>query len=461
MGIKRQSGARVVIILLGVIAIVGVPRVCAEGRLFLSREAEASPTVVLQDPSNLTWMIQRSFDMLQWGDVTTLSVMNQSARFENAFPPSLASATPQLFYRAVCIHDRVQRTGTVAEALALPAVPFNYANIVLPPHFNSPQIQADDNTPDDDPITDTGATLGRVLFYDRQLSVDGTVSCASCHHQAFGFSDPDQFSRGVNGLTRRNSMGLSNARYYRRGHYFWDERADTLEHQVLEPIGSVVEMGFSITGAVTRLSGLPYYAELFEDAFGDPTVTSEGMGRAMAQFIRSILSFDSRYDQGVPVNFTNFTDEENLGRILFLGSAGCAECHRSHNFVPGNRVDNIGLDNPYTDNGVGEISELETDNGKFKVPSLRNIALTAPYQHDGRHDTLREVVEHYNSGILPHPNLSAALRTAPPNSVPSRLNLTPGEVDAIVAFLRTLTDFAFTTDEKYADPFRYDTTCVE
>ena len=210
-----------------------------------------------------------------------------------------------------------------------------------------------------------------------------------------------------------------------------------------------------------RLNAEPFYTNLFNQTFGSPLVTSQGISRALAQFVRSILSWRSKYDQGRTTGFSNFTPQENLGRQIFFGQIGtatCAACHGSDNFVPPN-IFNNGLEFPYVDLGVGGITGRPEDQGVFKVPSLRNIELTAPYMHDGRFATLDQLVEFYNSGVVENPNLPPALRVptppgAPPGP-PRRLNLTQGQKAALVAFLRTLTDTTVTTDPKFSDPFNY------
>jgi cytochrome c peroxidase len=352
---------------------------------------------------------------------------------------------------------------TTANALLLPAAPFNYAAPVLPPSFLVQPIVAQDNMPATNRTSDPGAALGRVLFYDKRLSTNFTISCSSCHQQVHGFTDGARFSTGFNGgLTGRNSMGLSNARWYQRRHFFWDERANTLEDQVLQPIQNAVEMGMTLDALTNRLAAEPYYTNLFAMAFGTPVITSDRISRALAQFVRSIISTRSKYDAGVSNNFANFTPQENLGRQIFLGQVGnatCAACHGTDNFVPGPALNNNGLEFPYVDRGVGAITGLATDNGKFKVPSLRNVELTAPYMHDGRFATLEQVVEFYNSGVVDNPNLSPPLRVptppgAPPGP-PRRLNLTTDQKAALVAFLKTLTDPNLITDPKFSDPFNY------
>ncbi|MFT5241988.1 MAG: cytochrome c peroxidase [Candidatus Promineifilaceae bacterium] len=347
--------------------------------------------------------------------------------------------------------------------LNLPPANVNYSGIVLPPHLQGPQEQAADNTPTNNAITDAGATLGRVLFYDKKLSINHQVACASCHQQANGFSDPDPFSRGFEGgLTGRNSMGLSNAKFYERGHFFWDERANTLEDQVLQPIQNAVEMGMTLTGLVSRLEGYQYYTNLFADAYGDSTITTNRISAALAQFVRSIVSFRSKFDAGIVpgTNFSNFTALEQEGQQIFTGPRGnCAACHSGPNFV-GTRIDNNGLEFPYVDLGVGGVTSNQNDLGKFKMSSLRNIEYTAPYMHDGRFATLEDVVDHYSTGVVDNPNLGPPLRGPPPPPPPApppplqQKNFTQQEKDALVAFMKALSDPGLRTDPIYSDPFQ-------
>ncbi|BCU78706.1 cytochrome c peroxidase [Luteolibacter sp. LG18] len=409
----------------------------------------------LTDTGNRVWTLQASSNLSTWSDTGTLKVRNSLLRIQ--LPKTNGT---QLFYRLRYNSDAQTAANDVADALLLPATAANYANPTLPAHLLTPQIRGQDNTPFDNAVTNAGATLGRVLFYDKRLSANNTVSCSSCHQAAHGYSDPERFSTGfAGGKTSRNSMGLTSNRYYLRGHYFWDERAATLEDQVLMPIQNSTEMGLTLTELVSKVSAEPYYATLFTSAFGSSTVTSDRISKALAQFVRSIASGASKYDLGVPQNFANFTAQENQGRAIFTGQGGCAACHGSDNFVPGNAIFNNGLENPYVDKGLGGITGLTADEGFFKVGSLRNIELTAPYMHDGRFATLEEVVEFYNSGVVNHPNLSPQLRVPPGNpgaGNPRRLNLNAGQKAALVAFLKTLTDTAVTSDAKFSDPFRYD-----
>jgi cytochrome c peroxidase len=242
-------------------------------------------------------------------------------------------------------------------------------------------------------------------------------------------------------------MSLANARFYRSGRFFWDERAATLEAQVLAPVQDATEMGLTLEQLVTKLRAASYYPALFQEAFGTPEITSDRVARALAQFVRSLVSGGSTFDRAFaadgPPNFAAvFTAQELQGQQLFNGQAGCARCHAT-NAHASDGVHNTGLDAVLTDAGAGQ--------GRFKAPSLRNVAVRAPYMHDGRFRTLEEVVAFYDGGVRENPFLDPRLRG--PNGRPQRLGLSPAQQAAIVAYLRTLTDTAFLADPRFADPF--------
>lgn len=342
--------------------------------------------------------------------------------------------------------------------LVLPDSPFDYTNANLPRYLTQGPVNAADNTPSNNPVTNEGATLGRMLFYDKNFSLNRTISCGSCHLQEKGFSDPLEFSDGFNnGKTKRHSMALANARYYNNGRFFWDERANTLEEQVLLPIQDPVEMGMNLDSLIERLNALDYYPDLFTSAFGNSEINTDRVSKALAQFIRSMVSYNSKYDvgrvqvQNANQNFPNFSQAENNGKRLYLSRRlGCNVCHNSDAFIaPGAR--NNGLDLNTTDAGVGGITNNANDNGEFKVGSLKNIALTAPYMHDGRFNSLQEVIDHYSNGVKAHPNLSPPLRG--PNGQPRVLNLSQNEKSDLLAFLHTLTDDVMINAVRFSDPF--------
>ncbi|HEY7770004.1 cytochrome-c peroxidase [Longimicrobium sp.] len=335
----------------------------------------------------------------------------------------------------------------------LPGAPFRYSDqgVPLPAHYLASAlggtVVATDNTPAGNPITDAGAALGRVLFFDRRLSANDAVSCASCHVQAAGFSDTARVSRGFRGeTTGRHSMGLTNARFYRTGRFFWDERAGSLEAQVLQPIQDGKEMGMTLQNLVWKLQVTPYYPALFQAAFGSAGIDSTRVARALAQYVRSLTSTDSRFDRafagtGDSNDFASFTPEERQGHQLFL-SSGCAGCHATNAHVT-DAPQNIGLDAVTSDLGAG--------GGRFKSPSLRNVAVRGRFMHDGRFTSLHQVVSFYDTGVQPNPDLDPGLRG--PDGKPRRLNLTPAQRNALVAYLETLTDHTQLTAQRFSDPF--------
>ena len=417
--------------------------------LGLTRSNTNALNLTISNSGDQVWIISSSPNLVDWTEIGSWKVHNGSYRgtFTNT------AVNPHIYYRA--FYDPARQTifSTTSNALVLPASLFNYSALTLPVSFSQPPILAQDNMPATNVTTDAGATLGRVLFYDQRLSTNQTVSCASCHQQAYGFSDPRRFSVGFDGsVGSRNAMGLSNARWYQRKHFFWDERANTLEDQVLLPIQNPIEMGMTLAALTNRLAAEPFYTNLFTANFGTPDVTVDRISRALAQFVRSIVSTQSKYDTGVSNSFANFTPQENNGRQIFNGI--CAACHGTDNFVPGPALNNNGLEFPYVDNGVGAITGNPADSGKFKVPSLRNIGLTAPYMHDGRFTNLEQVVEFYNSGIVFNANLSPPLR-GPGGNTALRLNLSADQKAALVAFLKTLTDTNLVANAKFSDPFNY------
>jgi cytochrome c peroxidase len=334
---------------------------------------------------------------------------------------------------------------------ALPGTSFAYASAPLPAHFvatvGGVSIAGMDNTPATNPVTDAGATLGRVLFYDPRLSVNDASSCGSCHRQSIGFSDALPFSVGFGGaLTSRHSPGLANARFYQRGRFFWDERAPSLEAQALEPIQNPKEMGMSLDALALKLSVTSYYPSLFTAAFGTPSITGDRIAAALAQFVRSLVSGGSRYDRafdatGVPNFASTLTAQEIQGEQIFRRS-GCNACHVGVAQV-GDALHVTGLDAAPLDSGAG--------GGAFKAPSLRNVAVRPRFMHDGRFTTLEQVIDFYDTGVQPSPGLDPRLKA--PDGSPLRLRLTVAERASLVAFLGALTDSAFLEAPRFANPF--------
>jgi cytochrome c peroxidase len=345
----------------------------------------------------------------------------------------------------------------------------NYANQEIPEYINK------DNT-GSNTISNIEASLGRVLFYDTNLSSDNTVSCASCHQQEFAFSDPEVRSQGVNALTGRHSMRLVNARFAEEQRFFWDERADDLEQQTTMPIRDHGEMGFSgnsgdldFDDLIERLSGIDYYNSLFQEAFGDQIITEERIQDALAQFIRSIQSFDSKYDEGRTQvnsenqNFPNFTALENMGKRLFMdgpqfqgpsgirigGGLGCNGCHNAPEFD---------IDENSRNNGVIGLAGDQTgiDLDVTRSPSLRDLispggVVNSAFMHTGEFSSLEEVLAHYNDIDIAPNNNNLDQRLARGGGV--QLNMTQQEITAVVAFLETLTGSGVYTNEKWSNPF--------
>ena len=360
--------------------------------------------------------------------------------------------------------SKVSTTPAEPYHLNLPKNPFDYEGVMVPEYAKQFDLQGTTHE-----ITNRGATLGRVLFYDKRLSVNGSVSCGTCHRQEFAFSDSRSKSIGFNGREGiRNSMSLVNLRFNPTGKFFWDQRATSLEQQVLMPIEDPNEMGHSITGVRKTLSRDPTYLRLFSEAYGDQSISAERIANALTQFLRSMVSFHSKYDVGISMArdvrlpFPNFTDQENLGKTQFFGRGRCAECHLPQ--LHGNHgdqpqfavfqlhepvVNGIDIDEPGRDQGVGMVTGEKRDIGSFRVSSLRNIELTAPYMHDGRFQTLDQVIEHYNWSVKPHPNLDSRLEDFSANG----MALPEVEKVALAAFLKTLTDHEFIKDPKFSDPF--------
>ncbi len=327
-------------------------------------------------------------------------------------------------------------------------------SLKIPSHFPDMIIPADN------PMTVEGVQLGRKLFHDKMLSSDNTISCASCHLPESGFSDPNQFSIGVNGaIGHRNAMPLVNLGW--QTSFFWDGRQKTLEDQILEPVPNPIEMHLKWKDAEVRLNNSTEYKRMFLMAYGTDKIDSNLVAKAIAQFLRTMISGKSKYDimykyenniafdPGDQAIFQTVTATEWAGYDLFksLNGADCFHCHNGPLMqVQGMR--NNGLDATFTDIGFGAISGNPNDNGKFKTPTLRNIALTAPYMHDGRFATLDEVIEHYSSGIQQSPTIHPLIEYAFQGGV----QLDAFEKNLLKQFLLTLTDNEFVNNPDFRAP---------
>lgn len=312
--------------------------------------------------------------------------------------------------------------------------------------------------PSDNPITVEGVKLGRMLFYDTRLSGDGTQACASCHQQEHGFSDPDRFSTGIEGLQgRRQAMSIVNLAW-NTNHFFWDGRAELLRHQSLMPIQDPLEMNETLENVRKKMDKERDYRDQFTRAFGDDEITDERISFALEQFMFTLVSYRSKYDLYLSGEAT-LTASEERGRLLFfteynpffpnVSGADCQHCHSGLNFENDQYMNNgLDTDAEFTDLGYAEVTGQATDNAKFKVPSLRNIEKTAPYMHDGRFQTLEEVVDHYNS----HIDSSSTVAIELENTRATGLMLDAQKKADLVAFLKTLTDEAYLTNPAFAKP---------
>ncbi len=311
--------------------------------------------------------------------------------------------------------------------------------------------------PENNLMTIEGVELGRKLFYDPILSADSTMSCSSCHLQKGSFTDNRATSEGIDGISgTRSSMSLLNTGFISTG-LFWDGRADNLEELALLPVEDPIELHDQWPNVEKKLMRNEYYPRLFREAFGierKNEITSFLAAKAIAQFVRTLNSTgNSKWDQ-VQRNEVFFTDQELEGFLMFfdedpsLPDAECGHCHSRPLFTTNEFINNgiepvTGL-SEFPDKGLGKRTQNLIDNGKFRVPTLRNIELTGPYMHDGRFENLNQVLEHYNSGGHVQPNTDVLIRP---------LNLSTEQQEAIIAFLKTLTDSDFVTKEEFSSPF--------
>jgi cytochrome c peroxidase len=364
---------------------------------------------------------------------------------------------------ASCKKEKSSQSENYSDVPILPETPYDY------------QKSTNDNL----------ATAGRVLFYDKSLSLNNSVACASCHQQSKAFCDNLQFSTGSqDGKTSRNSPSI----FAKSGRMFWDGRAQGINDLVARPIKNHIEMNFDdLASLAKRISGIAYYKTLFQKAYGNSDIDSSMIKNALAEFVKNFNFSSNKFNRSAQ-HLENLTASEALGKTIFFGKGNCSQCHHIEDPNPTgngygftNNDANIGLDLVYVDKGLGGISQNSFDDGKFMVPVLLNVEFTAPYMHDGRFKTLEEVVEHYNSSIKNHPNLDPNLRdmssienlTEPQilqlldlnhngfidqqeleSLQPIRLGLTPAEKNSLVDFLKTLSDPSVFLDKKFSNPFK-------
>jgi cytochrome c peroxidase len=296
-------------------------------------------------------------------------------------------------------------------------------------------------------IDNNKATIGRVLFYDKALSINNSISCASCHSQQNSFSDNVAFSKGfAEKLTLRNSINIVNLFDSRSAGYFWDGRESSIEDMVFAPIANHIEMGFSHIELITeKVGNLPYYKPLFRECYGDDRITEKRMKECLGQFLFSIVSYNNKFDKSLK-NRSVLNIEERQG--LYTFERHCMSCHRLTDEPPyawqtdTAKYANIGLDEHDGDKGR---------NGLYKIPNLRNISKTAPYMHDGRFNNLEEVITHYTEGIKRNPNLSEALGG---KDGPMQIYLWGNEKFYLIQFLKALDDDVVIHDPKLASPFK-------
>lgn len=307
------------------------------------------------------------------------------------------------------------------------------------------------------PVTVEGANLGKYLFYDPILSSDSTMSCSSCHNQKTAFSDsPNSLSKGRNGvMMKRNTMALFNLAWYPA--FFWDGRASSIEEQVFHPVREYNEMNLDWKVAAKRLEQNKFYKKQFKEIFGSSKIDSVQISNAIAQFLRTLISYQSKYDQVIEGK-TLFTKDEyegfNLANDQTKGD--CIHCHITDGDALGTTLvfSNNGLDavanaNDFKDKGRGAVTGKTTDNGKFIVPSLRNLAFTAPYMHDGRFKTLEEVINFYSEGLKQSPNIDSKMEFVHQGGA----KLTSEDKRKIIAFLLTLSDSSFISNPEFSNPF--------
>jgi cytochrome c peroxidase len=304
--------------------------------------------------------------------------------------------------------------------------------------------------PAENPTTVEGVALGRKLFYETLLSGNNTMSCGSCHNQSLAFTDNGRsVSTGIDGIQgNRNAQALINLGWNRK--FFWDGRAQSLEIQALEPITNPIEMHETWPNAISKLKSAKTYKEDFFKAFGTNDFNSSHAVKALAQFMRTMISYNSRLDKKLRYEI-NLTPNELNGLVIYMTERGdCFHCHNidGGRLLTDNLFHNNGLDSVFTDSGLYGITGNPSDMGKFLTPTLRNIALTAPYMHDGRFATLEEVVEHYNSGGKPSATVDPLMK-----HVGTGLGLSAQEKADLVAFLKTFTDSTFITNPAFSNPF--------
>ena len=311
-----------------------------------------------------------------------------------------------------------------------------------------PQGFPDMIIPGDNPMTIEGVALGRRLFYDTILSGDNTQSCGSCHAPAFNFTDNGkQFSEGITGdIGTRNSMAVINVGWMTE--LFWDGRAKGVEAQALGPVPNPIEMHLKWPDAMHKLNQHSQYPDLFFEAFGTRNIDSMLVVKAIAQFERTMISSNSKWDRYLRGEVSLSQAEAQGFELFFTEKGDCFHCHATILFTD-NLPHNNGLDSLFADLGYGDITKNPLDNGKFKTPSLRNIVFTAPYMHDGRFETLEEVIDFYSEEVKWSPTIDPLMKKVNQGGI----KLTNQQKQNLVAFIKTLTDTTFINNPEFSNPF--------
>lgn len=322
-------------------------------------------------------------------------------------------------------------------------------NLQIPPLFADKLIAP--ILPTNNPLTEDGVALGKKLFFDTILSGDETQSCATCHDPKKAFTDNQQFSDGIQGVFgNRNSMPLFNLAWNFNERFAWDGKNFGLESQAFEPVSNPIEMHANWQEVVQRLQNNKEYPVLFQQAFGVVAIDSVLVTKAIAQFERTLISENSKFDKFLNGEAT-LTPEEQNGFNVFMDEArgDCFHCHGSDNnpLWTDNKFHNNGLDAAFTDLGLGAITGDPADNGKFKSPSLRNLLFTAPYMHDGRFATLEEVINHYSEGLKASPTIDPLMKKIKQGGV----QLSAKDKADLKSFLEALTDFNFINNLSFTE----------
>jgi len=370
---------------------------------------------------------------------TFLFFISSCAKKEGCTDPNALNYDPDAERsNGTCVYSTPPNNGPTPYEIVEPPL---FAQTINPPYI-----------PSDNPLTVEGIALGRKLFYDPILSADNTQACATCHAAEFSFSESTQFSTGIDGIQGdRNAMPLFNMAWNWSNKFFWDGRANGVETQAFGPVVNPIEMHNTWPNAVASLQNHAEYPDLFNSAFGTSTIDSTLVSKAISQFERTLISANSKFDQYL-LGQVSLTPAEANGFDIFMTETkgDCFHCHGStlNPLWTDNEFHNNGLDATFTDNGLGDVTGDPNDNGKFRTPSLRNLAYSAPYMHDGRFATLDEVINHYSEGLVHSPTIDPLLKYIGQGGV----QLSPSDKADLKAFLLSLSDDDFINNPDFQEP---------